>query len=31
LPAILSLGGFTAEAKALCLQYGLARAERMVW
>jgi len=31
LPAILSLGGFTAEAKALCLSYGLARAERMVW
>ncbi len=31
LPAILSLGGFTAEAKALCQQYGIAIADRMVW
>jgi len=31
LPAILSLGGFTAEAKALCQQHGIAVADRMVW
>ncbi len=31
LPAILSLGGFTAEAKELCQLYGMGRAERLVW
>ncbi len=31
LPAILSLGGFTAEAKELCLLYGIGRAEHIVW
>jgi len=31
LPAILSLGGFTAEAKELCQLHGIGRAERIAW